>query len=244
MASTVYDFSWTGGGNISDAFDGAKGSLCLSVAFNYDFSVDVLNKHTEDSGDSVDCGPFLGSECIDALRKDALTAGQGNRCPAFNLTASPACVSSLGILATDTYAGEFPSEHPEAAGFVLQLNGTDYGNGSALPEWNSGDAFFTHSFQPLSGSRNRTFVEQANTLHIVMLNPQLEARRGSVGGPQLMCMRVNATKLPDRDPNHDGVARLGENWNEAESLGGRMGARLCTVAALASTLAVLGASVA
>lgn len=238
MASTVYDFSWTGGGKISDAFDGANGSLCLSVPFNWDFSVDVLNKYTEESGDSADCGPFLGGECIDALRKDALAASPGSGCPAFNLTASPACVNSLGILATGEYPGEFRSERPEAAGFRLQLNDTNPRNGSAVPEWNSGDRFFTHSFAPLSGGRNRTFVVQANTLHIVMLDPRLDGRQGFVGGPQLMCMRVNTTKLADEDPNSDG-ARLLENWDEAESLGGRMGAWPCAVSAFVSTLAVL-----
>lgn len=234
MASTVYDFSWTGGGNISDAFDGANGSLCLAVPFNWDFSVDVLNKYTEESGDSVDCGPFLGDECIDDL-----TASQGSGCPAFNLTASPACVKSLGILATGTYAGEFPREYPQTKGFRLQLNDTNPRNDPTMPEWNSGDPFFTHSSAPLSGRRNRTFVVEANTLHIVMLDPRLDGRRGSVGGPQLMCMRVNTTKLADKDPNNDGVARLKENWDEAESLGGRMGARPCTVAAFASTLALV-----
>ncbi|RYP32498.1 hypothetical protein DL767_005187 [Monosporascus sp. MG133] len=201
ITSVTYDFSWPAGGNISTALDGASGPLCLmTLQDTVDLPVAATNGYTEDDGDSTSCEPVLGRECVAALLAQVPTP-RGTNCMLPTRTPwseVPECRDSLGAF------------HPFGQSFMSWPLGSNVSDdsGGGRREWLSGQAFYGNVSGPLDGGDSRLYNYMANRVHMMLMSVELPARDEgqTVGGPELLCMRVNATELPEVDTDGDGVA--------------------------------------
>ncbi|RYP04162.1 hypothetical protein DL764_004629 [Monosporascus ibericus] len=201
VTSVTYDFSWSADGNISTALDGASGPLCvMTLQDAVDLPVAATNGYTEDNGDSSSCEPVLGRECVAALLAQ-VPKPRGTDCM-FPIRTPwsevPECRDSFG--AFSPYGQSFMD-------WPLRRNVSDDRDGGRR-EWLSGQVFYSNVSKPLDGGNSRLYNYMANRVHIMMISVELptghEGQRA--GGPELLCMRVNATELPEVDTDGDGVA--------------------------------------
>ncbi|RYP85300.1 hypothetical protein DL770_005046 [Monosporascus sp. CRB-9-2] len=201
VASVTYDFSWPADGNISTALDGASGTLCLMTLLDaVDLPVAATNGYTEDDGDSTSCEPVLGRECVAALLAQ-VPKPRGTACMLPTRTPwaeVPECRDLLG--AFEPYGQSF-------FGLPLGSNVSDDRDGGRR-EWLSGQVFYSNVSRPLDGADSRLYNYMANRVHMMMMSVELPAAHEgqTAGGPELLCMRVNATELPEVDTDGDGVA--------------------------------------
>ncbi|KAK8135547.1 hypothetical protein PG984_003487 [Apiospora sp. TS-2023a] len=191
LVSTAYYFSWPKGNNISDALGGAKGTMCTSTLESVDVPVSVLNKLPADDHGNGDCAPVLGQECVDALlsKQGGAITVEGDSCRDLKQSWHdiPACRDSLGKdrKSATQWAG-------------TPLGGRNPANNATAPEWRSGHDFFLNISHPVTGRDSDEYLKRVNQLHVLMFDARIPAERKGqfVGGPQLLCTRVNATKLP------------------------------------------------
>ncbi|KAK8017340.1 hypothetical protein PG993_013666 [Apiospora rasikravindrae] len=191
LVSTAYYLSWPNDKerNISDALDGANGTLCTSALQSADIPVSVLNKFPDDDNNNGDCAPVLGQG------GGAVTV-ENNVCrgPKQSWHDLPACRSSLG---RDKTSGTQWAGTP--------LSGRNPLNNATRPKpWRSGDDFYANVSSPVGGGGQDSdeYLTRVNQLHVLMLDARIPSSQGEgqfVGGPQLLCARVNATKLPGDD---------------------------------------------
>ncbi|ETS76093.1 hypothetical protein PFICI_11480 [Pestalotiopsis fici W106-1] len=204
VASAIYDFQFTGT-NLSEALDGADGTFCMATLTSIDLPVEIINKYTDDD-DSTDCEPILGKSCIDSL----LLAGNGattisddgNSCipPRYFWSELLECSDSIGKATVfSTLYGDYP------------LSGVNRQNNATSSPLVSGQGFFVNVSEPLNGSLSDGYLQSVNRLHVLMINTRIPTDYGFVGGPELHCMRVNATELPENDADGDGDAMTSEN---------------------------------
>ncbi|KAK8002125.1 hypothetical protein PG991_014347 [Apiospora marii] len=223
IVSTAYHLSWPNNNNdrnISDALDGANGTICTSALESADVPVRVLNNFattdTDGNNDnSGDCVPVPGQECVDALlspQGGAVTV-ENDVCrgPAHPWHDLPACRDSLG---RDKASGTQWAGTP--------LSGRNPLNNATRPQpWRSGDDFYVNVSSPVSGGGGRDsdeYLTRVNQLHVLMLDARVPSSREGqlVGGPQVLCLRVNTTRLPENDRDGDGVAMLSESLRRGE----------------------------
>lgn len=204
VASAIYDFQFPGS-NLSEALDGANGTFCMATLTSIDLPVEILNKYTDDD-DSTDCERILGKSCTDSLllaSEGAVTiSDDGNTCipPRKSWNTLPGCSDSIGKATVyNTLDGDYP------------LSGVNPQNNATASSWVSGQGFFVNVSEPLSGALSDGYLESVNRLHVLMINTRIPADGGFVGGPELHCMRVNATELPENDADGDGEAMTSEN---------------------------------
>ncbi|KAI0381290.1 hypothetical protein F5Y04DRAFT_79666 [Hypomontagnella monticulosa] len=203
VVSTTYDFSWPGGGNLTSQLNDPSAGLCLAfVDSPSDPPVNVTNAYTEDDTKSPSCAHALGKECALAiLTKGRITGSPGSKnCkgPATSWFDLPECRSTLGYALTSYGIGNIATF---GIGFE---NGTTTNNTYRQ----SGDGWAGTFSDIQSGSGSKAYYTAANRLHIVMLNPILPTGEGDgafAQATELYCMRVNATQLPTKGPNGDGV---------------------------------------
>lgn len=184
----------------------------MATLTSIDLPVNIINKYTEESANSTDCLPTLGQECVDSLLSasgGAVTiSDDGHVCipPRKSWSKLAGCQSSIGNATVySVLTGDYP------LGGVNPLN-----NATASP-WTSGQGFFVNVSEALNGSLSNGYLESVNRLHVLMVNTRIptETEGDFVGGPELHCMRVNATKLPERDADGNGVAMTSENIRSA-----------------------------
>ncbi|KAI6081411.1 hypothetical protein F4821DRAFT_264968 [Hypoxylon rubiginosum] len=252
VVSTTFDFSWPGSGNFSSAFGGMWKPLCLSdlgsldpvypSASWTDLPVNVTNGYTEDDTDSTSCVPALGQACVDAMlaaRGGAIYAipdGTGPGClpGAKSWQDLPECASTFGYSAS---VGQPLSQSLNG----LRLDNTSSANTSdPRAEWTSGSGFYGWVSGPQNGSGSQAYYTATNQLRVLMINANLNGANNSevVGGPQLLCTRVNATKLPDVDGDGDGTVLTSEAVLESYGIGNE-GSRSWALALFSSTLACI-----
>lgn len=226
VVSTTYDFAWPAKGNISDALDGATGPFCIRAATNaVDLPVNLTNGYTEEDGNSASCAPILGQQCVDAILA-LIPKPTGEDCHFFEskpFDELPECQDSLGAA--------LPSFQEFFFGTPLIRNITAAGNDTKekgfTEEWNHGSAFYTNISATQNGSDSRAYHYAANRVHMFLMSAELPTNPDApptailptTGGPELLCMRVNATKLPNVDVDGDGVAYTYETVLESGSYG-------------------------
>lgn len=159
---------------------------------------------------------MLGQECVDALlstQGGAVTV-ENNVCrgPARPWHDLPACRDSLG---RDKTSGTQWAGTP--------LSGRNPLNNATRPApWRSGDDFYVNVSSPVGGGKDSDeYLTRANQLHVLMLDARVPSSREGqvVGGPQVLCLRVNTTRLPENDKDGDGVAMLSEGLRRGSSSG-------------------------
>ncbi|KAI1399871.1 hypothetical protein F4819DRAFT_463742 [Hypoxylon fuscum] len=208
VVTSTYDFTWPGGGNLSAALGVPNAGICVTVADSpLDWPVNVTNTYTEDDTDSNSCAGTLGQACVDAILDEERNSGHllGDcRLPPESWFALPQCQDTLGY-ASVSYG--FAGIASRGLGF---LNSSS----NATRAREDGEAWFGTLSAPQYGSGSAEYYTVANRLHIAVINPILPTEGPVEGGfsqgPQLMCMRVNATKLPVGDPNGDGITWTSE----------------------------------
>lgn len=221
LVSTAYYLSWPNDKdrNISDALDGANGTLCTSALQSADMPISVLNKFPDDgNNNNGDCAPILGQECVDALlstQGGAVTV-ENNVCrsPTQSWHDLPACRDSLG---RDKTSGTQWAGTP--------LSGRNPLNNATRPKpWRSGDDFYANVSSPVGGGGKDSdeYLARVNQLHVLMLDARIPSSQGEgqfVGGPQLLCARVNATKLPGDEDAMLSESLRGDGKSAAAGLG-------------------------
>ncbi|KAI1805973.1 hypothetical protein F4811DRAFT_513232 [Daldinia bambusicola] len=210
VASTTYDFTWSTSGNMSSALGGAPGPLCLTRLGDWvDLPVNVTNKYTEDAAQSTSCAPVLGQACVDAILEDE-KGGASNSCSREQRrlwSEIPECRSSFGYSRAASRSFETLS-----AGVPVYDNRTTNDTSDDV-FWESGQAFYRNVSEPLSGSRSKTFLQNSNRLHVLLVGAMVPDPRNPKFAAlerDLLCMRVNATTLPEVDPNGDGYSLTSE----------------------------------
>ncbi|KAK6954543.1 hypothetical protein Daesc_004510 [Daldinia eschscholtzii] len=217
VASTTYDFTWSTEGNMSTALGGAPGPLCFVQLGDWvDLPVNVTNLYTEDSAQSTSCVPVLGEACVNAILA-AEKSLNSEYCfnPQRKLWSElPECQSSFGY-------SQKASHHFDlfSSGLSLYDNRTTNSTSDDL-FWESGQAFYRNVSEPLNGSNSQTFLQNSNRLHVLLLSTTLPDPTNptyKLSERDLLCMRVNATKLPEVDLNDDGYSLTSEVLLEKEN---------------------------
>ncbi|KAI1312918.1 hypothetical protein F5Y03DRAFT_390619 [Xylaria venustula] len=202
IVSLTWDFSWPGNDNLSDILGGNGSEFCwVQLDSNYDFPVNVTNTFTEDIATNSSCVPALGKACVDAILKIV-----PNNCVwesvDIDFTRFPECAGAFADSVHHNTEGE--------AYIGNFLNNTD-----PTFQLSSGGPFYLRLSVPVNGAQSETFNAVANGLNIVLLSAKIresrsEAQHGYVQGSELLCTRVNATKLADKDQDGDGTAYVSE----------------------------------
>lgn len=222
VAVTTYDFSWPGGANISTSLDNAIGQLCLATFRGvFDLPVNVTNAYAEKNTNSTSCEPVLGKDCINAIL--ATPPPDRGTCVVPDLVGwsdIPECAGSFGYAVHSR-----PQESHTLLGIYngIVFNASSGDDGESGPM--SGVGFYANVTEPLEGSGSRIFSSNANRLHLLFISTQIpiQGRTKPMDVVDLLCMRVNATELPDVDGDGDGVAFTSEVVLEGESMGTRTG---------------------
>lgn len=192
------------------------------MASPIDLPVNVTNAYTEDDTNDASCVPVLGQACVDAILSD----GRISRGSAVGSCTSPSrywfeipeCQSTLGYAQA---VGGSPGTFTTSIGV-----GNDSSN--ATNSWKNGEGWYASFSAPRNGSGSTAYYTTANQLNMVKVNPILSSQvvsapttesGGHIPGPELLCMRVNATKLPTGDTNGDGVTWTSEAVMEMENIG-------------------------
>ncbi|XXH03855.1 hypothetical protein Hte_010261 [Hypoxylon texense] len=239
VVSITFDFLWPGSGNFLSALGGIWKPLYLSdlgsldpvypSASWTDLPVNVTNGYTEDDTDT----------CVDAMlaaRGGAIYAIPDGMGPGYLPAAKswqdlPECADTFGYSAS---VGQPLSQSLNG----LRLDNTFSANTSnPRAEWTSGSGFYGWVSGPQNGSGSQAYHTATNQLRVLMINANLNGANNSevVGGPQLLCTRVNATKLPDVDGDGDGTVLTSEAVLESYGIGSRSWA----LALFSSTLACI-----
>ncbi|KAI0468427.1 hypothetical protein F4859DRAFT_516978 [Xylaria cf. heliscus] len=208
VVAATYDFTWPVNGNISAALDNSTSPFCITALGNIvDLPVNATNAYEEDTG--TGCVPVLGKGCVDALlaRAPVPSAQSCNRGATTSWSTIPECRGSFGVSAR-VQGGSLVA----TPAFDLSTN--------ASQAWESGQGFFWELTEPVNGTDSQQYHNLGSKVHIMMMYTDLAggSSRGATG-PQLLCSRVNLTKLPENDANGDGVALTGESVLESSALG-------------------------
>ncbi|KAI1826871.1 hypothetical protein F4861DRAFT_495488 [Xylaria intraflava] len=203
IVTTSYDFTWSGPKNWSTELQGLEDRFCLAVVDFTDLPVNVTNGFTESDTNSTSCVPALGQDCVNAI----LSASQSKQPfagPSCNIDLNwsefPECQNTLGYAdkVTKFSLSSFMPGFSEEIGKNIT---TDFINGRG---------WYGYVSPPQNGSGSSAYYTALNRLHIAAINPLLSAGVGLTQGPELLCMRVNATALPTGDTNGDGVTLTSE----------------------------------
>lgn len=185
VVNTVYDFEWPGGGNISSALNYSTDPFCISTIDMIGMPANVSNLYTESNAESSDCGPILGDKCVSAITDTLSSLPGGSGCYAnptgwFSL---PSCASTLG------YAYSQTPKHRSAIQ-TWNFNNASNSSGSSL----SGEAFWGAMSDASNGTNTTTYESAVNQLQIMLITPAVGSGQPV---PQLLCMRVNTSHLPE-----------------------------------------------
>ncbi|KAH9904800.1 hypothetical protein F4778DRAFT_46401 [Xylariomycetidae sp. FL2044] len=218
------DLSWPGGVSLAAALGGGsdQSPFCYTVfpPINVavpgwggpDFPINITNGYDQEQAESGSCGVVLGDECYQAiLSEGASRAGIGSdgtcQSPQKDWDEISQCAGVFG------YAASLGSDtNPGTSGVQLGTQGNATNATEPYPGWMSGEGFFAGISDPVNGSNSQQYLTATNQLQILMINSMFETESGGsqIGSPQLLCMRVNATELPDVDTDGDGVVLTSE----------------------------------
>ncbi|KAK9413409.1 hypothetical protein SUNI508_02608 [Seiridium unicorne] len=218
LVTTTYDFTWSGGGNFSTISGAHYGSgFCLTIWTPMDdMPVNVTNTFTTYDAGNTSCVPALGQACVDAIIDGrAPRGGDPFRCdaPVKSWSDIPECRDTMG------YAKDVSQYSGTNTFGIGWFNDT---NRNATMDWQEGQSFYESDTAPQNGSGSAAYYTAMNRLHIVLVDPILPSNASGFYSqtPQALCMRVNTTQLPTKDPNGDGITWTSEAVMESrESVG-------------------------
>lgn len=201
MVSTAYDFS--GSEDLSDQLNQTASGFCLSVVSWDDLPVNITNTFTTEDANDTSCIPVLGQACVDAI----LSNGSNFRGPACAgpktlWSELPECQNTLGYVeSTDQGFGTLS--------FSRGLGNNSH-NGTGA--FGHGQGWFGAFSAAQNGSGSPAYYTAVNQLQIAMASAVLSLKNdgGYLEGAELLCMRVNATRLPTKDTNDDGTTWTSE----------------------------------
>ncbi|RYC66093.1 hypothetical protein CHU98_g150 [Xylaria longipes] len=214
LVTTTYDFNWSGSDELSTNLNSSTARFCLTMTDFHDLPVNITNTYTENDTNSTSCVSTLGQACVNAILKVGSFLGNaayGNcQGPSQIWSSIPECQSTLGYT---SMVSRYLSLYTISPGF---------GN-HTTKDFINGQGWYGHFSSPQNGSGSNEYYTAMNRLHIVMINALVASSTGFEGGysegPQLLCMRVNATKLPTKDTNGDGVTWTSEAVLESAASG-------------------------
>ncbi|KAI0436861.1 hypothetical protein F4803DRAFT_571819 [Xylaria telfairii] len=210
IVTTSYDFNWSGPKAWSTEINGTSTRFCLTVVDTLmDLPANVTNAYTKDDTSSTSCVSTLGQACVDAILATGNFIGdprnQPCQGPSRGWSSIPECHSTLGYIRTVSHY------------FDTVTSSRGFGNSSnqtATTAFRNGEGWFGYFSSPQNGSGSNEYYTAMNRLHIAMINtllaPQGTFDDGFTQNTQLLCMRVNATKLSTVDTNGDGVTLTSE----------------------------------
>ncbi|KAK8097047.1 hypothetical protein PG999_012991 [Apiospora kogelbergensis] len=221
----TYDFSWPGGGNLSEQI-GTTNPFCISAAGSFVWPANVTNRYADGDPNSPDCGAVLGEACRDAIVRQGASSAGLDKCsgPSKFWKTLPECAGSLGYAGSldsfssvttfdfNGYNGTKPD--PNAKGPAS--NATRVPGGTPNPA--SGTGFFAWNSYPRNATNMTEYYDATNRLHIVMINAALPIVNGWASKPTLMCMRVNTTKLEVEDEPDSSAVHVKELGTAATAI--------------------------
>ena len=219
IVSTIWDFAWPRGGNLSSALRNSTNSFCITTLQTLNMPANVSNGFTEENTDSTDCTAVLGAECVDAMVTNLFQSRVGAcRSLSHSWNNLPECASTIAYTV---------KTHPLSAVVTGDINDgnsttTITVNGTGIPSPNlaSSQGFRAEVTAAFNGSNTTEYLKQVNELQILMIDPVLlgTLERGrNLPLPQLLCTRVNTTVLPANDTNGDGFPDTGTGDNSTGS---------------------------
>jgi hypothetical protein len=247
VVSTTYDFSWSAGDTLT-ALDNAT-TVCFTDMIRADFPANVSNGFTESQGNNPSCEPVLGKACVDAVLANSGKVIDDGGCsaPPLGWWSLKECYDTL------RYSEMAGNRHNGMATFPFPvvnpvLNGTSNSTQRTRPSWTSGGMVYNRLSEPYPSTNNSEYLGAMNQLHILLMVTRVPGQpgHGNIDLSQLLCMRVNASKLTtNADRNNDGFTSTSEAASAAPASSG--GARfdfdvvavLIWTVALASLLGLL-----
>ncbi|KAI0427234.1 hypothetical protein F5Y09DRAFT_344877 [Xylaria sp. FL1042] len=198
IVSLTWDFSWFAGKNLSDILGGNGSEFCwVQLDSSYDLPVNITNTFTDDiASNSTSCVPAFGQACVDAILRNVPGDCDWDSAD-LNFATIPEC------------AGAFAdSVHHNADGEAYL--GDALNNSDPAQQPTNGETFYLKLSDPVNGTQSEKFNAVGNGLNVVLLNARIKAQTGYVQGSELLCTRVNTTKLAEKDTNGDGIAYVSE----------------------------------
>ncbi|KAI0538436.1 hypothetical protein GGR58DRAFT_468347 [Xylaria digitata] len=209
VVTTTYDFNWPASDELSTKLNGSTARFCLTTADFHDLPVNVTNAYTENGTNSTSCVSTLGQACVDAILKGGKFEGDPTsrycQAPSQNWPGIPECQNTLGY--TSKVARYFTLD-------TISRGFSNYTTQNVTKAFINGGGWSGYFSAPQNSSGSNEYYTAMNRLHIVMINALQASSTGFESGysqgAQLLCMRVNATKLPTNDTNGDGVTWTSE----------------------------------
>ncbi|KAI1350225.1 hypothetical protein F5Y01DRAFT_161300 [Xylaria sp. FL0043] len=205
IISLTWDFSWYSGKTLNDILGGDNETeFCwVQMDSSYDLPANITNLFREDvAQNSTSCVPAFGQACVDAILHNV----PGNcdwDTSRLDFTKIPECAAVFADSVHHNVGDEV------FLGNVLNTDETYESEYAPQPPLNGGP-FYLRLSEPVSGAKSEEFEAVANGLNIAILNARIRTDAGHVQGSELICTRVNATKLVERDVNGDGAVYVSE----------------------------------
>ncbi|KAI0441746.1 hypothetical protein F4803DRAFT_551764 [Xylaria telfairii] len=169
---------------------------------SYDLPVRVVNAFTEDvAKNGTSCAPAFGQDCVDAVLRNILVS-------------SDLKFAGIPFLMLLECAEVFAGTTHRHDGGQISIGNIPNDTDSAYQAKNN-DTFFLNLSNPVNGTRRKKFNAVANGLNIILLGARIPTSNSPVQsdhvqGSELLCTRVKATKLPDKDDDGDGTAYVSD----------------------------------
>ncbi|KAK2751216.1 hypothetical protein CKAH01_06402 [Colletotrichum kahawae] len=214
FVSTTWDFSWSSGGNISQALGNSTGPLCVSFLNVMAYPANVTNLYTDENINSTDCTPILGEACVLAILREGSNFSRGITCnsPEKSWSTLPECNNTLGYAVNERLDERLFNRTFGGGIATANLNPDPFNSPSANTSAESNRTFGITSGKGFMGSHSGvipeanatdTYLAAANSLQLLMISHGF-GNGSSLGETQLYCMRANTTKLPVDENENEG----------------------------------------
>ncbi|KAL0930026.1 uncharacterized protein CTRU02_214846 [Colletotrichum truncatum] len=198
LVSTTYDFSWTGGGNLSQPLHWSTSPFCITtMAANFVFPPNVTNLYNESNSDMSDCEAIIGSDCRSKLNVDGNNLRSVDRCagPQTLWSDISECNATFGYASQANLGGTNTDFGLLTFDINQQPNNSSLRN--EIMPISSGDGFFQLASGILNGSdAAEAYRNATHGLQFIMFNTWIDIVNGQISRPNVLCMRVNATTVP------------------------------------------------
>ncbi|KAL0932127.1 uncharacterized protein CTRU02_213080 [Colletotrichum truncatum] len=206
--STTYDFQWSGGGNISDALGTTTEPFCVTAPDIKVYPANVTDLYSEENADSTDCTPVLGEDCVRAILTKGNNLSFEDKCNGIKSiwTSFPECSSTLKYASEANLGRQLFGSYGGFGLVTINIvpDGTNARNTTAERNRTlgitSGEGFLGFHSGVIPGSNaTERYLAAANRVQILMISHAF--RDASVGDTELLCMRVNTTRLSEGEPS-------------------------------------------
>lgn len=118
----------------------------------------------------------------------------------------PECAGTLGYAASLTQYATIGTTNLNGRNSTNNYTNTTNGTEIPYPNRESGDGFYAYSSGAIEGANTTVYYIVTNQVQVAMLNTYFTTISGGIGSPNLICMRVNTTSLPEEDGAEDDEA--------------------------------------